>query len=583
MKKAASNSATPLPERVKVAPFRKTIRRRKTVMADYQELFDCSICLQQLKDPVTTACGHSYCMSCINSFWDQDAGQKGVYSCPQCRQAFRPRPALKRNTLVASLLEKRQAPGGEERSGGAAAHSPAAPGEVDCDACTGTKRKAAMFCLVCMAAYCETHLSPHFEVPPLRKHRLVQASQAVQESICCRHDKLLELYCRTDRQCICLLCAVGEHKGHDTVSAAAEKTEKKRELEAAKQQSVDRMHISEQRVKELNQAADSVRAAAWETVDHFERVCMEHIRLYIWAIERKCAEMRAKVGETEKAAVDCASGLLGQLQREASELRRRQAELNQLSLLDDPVQFLKRLQALDELPESSASPRSLETATKFITAQKSKLEKMRKEEEVLRFPNLQESTAATTTSRRYLLDIHKNYKLEVDPNTVAACLHLSDNNRVISWGNSDQAHPTHPDRFTFYHQALCKDGLADDHYWEVEWDSGVVEVAVSYRDISRKGSGNDCAFGHNNMSWSLVCSPSGLTFWHNNNYKANIPPPHSRKVGVYLNYRTGNLYFYGISDSHYLTCLHQIQTTFTQPLYPGFCVDVGATLKLCKQ
>lgn len=186
-------------------------------MAYSQELFDCSICLQLLDDPVTTACGHSYCIKCVNTFWDRNNNRGRSYSCPQCRQIFYPRPVLKRNTLLSALVEERR------RTSSQTGDTYAAPGDVLCDACTGRKTKASMFCLVCLASYCETHLKPHFEVPPLKKHNLVQASARIKDSICGRHDKLLEIYCRTDQQFICLLCVVDEHKGHDTVAVEAEK------------------------------------------------------------------------------------------------------------------------------------------------------------------------------------------------------------------------------------------------------------------------------------------------------------------------------------------------------------------------
>ncbi|CDQ70835.1 unnamed protein product [Oncorhynchus mykiss] len=65
----------------------------------------CSICLDLLKDPVTIPCGHSYCKGCIKEYWSLD-DQKGIHSCPQCRQTFTPRPALNRNILLAELVEK---------------------------------------------------------------------------------------------------------------------------------------------------------------------------------------------------------------------------------------------------------------------------------------------------------------------------------------------------------------------------------------------------------------------------------------------------------------------------------------------
>uniref|UniRef100_A0A8C5D6M5 RING-type domain-containing protein n=1 Tax=Gouania willdenowi TaxID=441366 RepID=A0A8C5D6M5_GOUWI len=68
------------------------------------ESFSCSMCLELLKEPVTVPCGHSYCRTCISSFWDGEK-KKIVYSCPQCRETFTQRPVLMKNTMLAELVE----------------------------------------------------------------------------------------------------------------------------------------------------------------------------------------------------------------------------------------------------------------------------------------------------------------------------------------------------------------------------------------------------------------------------------------------------------------------------------------------
>lgn len=185
-----------------------------------KDQLNCPVCLDILRDPVTIPCGHSYCSGCIENYWDQD-DYAGLFSCPQCRQSFSPRPLLAKNTMLADVVEKFRKTGLQEAPAPSST-SLAEANDVQCDVCTGRKHKAVKSCLVCLASYCEHHVQPHYESAAFMKHKLVSASTRLQETICVRHDKLLEVYCRTDRQCICYLCLTDEHRGHDTVLVEAE-------------------------------------------------------------------------------------------------------------------------------------------------------------------------------------------------------------------------------------------------------------------------------------------------------------------------------------------------------------------------
>ncbi len=99
--------------------------------------------------------------------------------------------------------------------------------DVECDSCSDRKEKAIKTCLVCLASFCETHLRLHNELNAWKAHLLVDVTEELQTKMCPQHHKLLEVYCRTDRQCICFLCMLDtNHKGHDMVSAATERAEK---------------------------------------------------------------------------------------------------------------------------------------------------------------------------------------------------------------------------------------------------------------------------------------------------------------------------------------------------------------------
>ncbi len=170
--------------------------------------------------------------------------------------------------------------------------------------------------------------------------------------------------------------------------------------------------------------------------------------------------------------------------------------------------------------------------------------------------------------------------LTLDPNTAHTRLVLSDENKKITRVSEDQPYPDHPERFDKDPQVLCVESLTGRHYWETEWKRRA-EISVSYTGINRKG-GSDCEFGFSDKSWSLNCSDNEFSVCHNKN-STDIPAvcSSSNRVGVYVDVSTGSLSFYSVSDTHTLTHLHTLNTTFTEPLCAGFRVDADSSVSLC--
>uniref|UniRef100_A0A3B3BPI3 RING-type domain-containing protein n=1 Tax=Oryzias melastigma TaxID=30732 RepID=A0A3B3BPI3_ORYME len=246
----------------------------------YGETFSCSICLDLLKDPVTIPCGHSYCMKCIQGFWD---GEENIYSCPQCRKTFTPRPVLEKSIMLANIMDQKL---------------------------KATKSSA------------------------FKKHKLV-----------------MKMFCRTDQKCICYLCPVDEHRGHDTVSAAAERTERQRDLEESQQQIQQRIQDREKEVKLLQQEVEAINHSADQTVKDSEKIFTQMIRL----IQKRSCDVKQQIRSQQLTKVSQVKDLQEELEQEITELKRRDAELKQLSLTEDHSQFLLNYPSLPPLSESTHS------------------------------------------------------------------------------------------------------------------------------------------------------------------------------------------------------------------------------------
>uniref|UniRef100_A0A8C2C1A7 Si:ch211-216p19.6 n=1 Tax=Cyprinus carpio TaxID=7962 RepID=A0A8C2C1A7_CYPCA len=238
----------------------------------------CSICQDFFTDPVTIPCGHNFCMACISQHWDSSMKTQ----CPLCKKNFHLRPDLGINREFRELVE------GLKRG-----ESPVQPGAVPCEACTKIKRGALKSCLHCEGSFCKTHLEPHNTVAKLKKHKLINPVENLEDYICPMHEKPLVLFCRDDQKCVCLSCTIRDHKSHNTVPVEEESEERK-------------------------------------------------INLTIQSRMKKIEEIKCSVMEQKQTAAETqAEELIKELEQEITELERRNTELEQLSHTEDHLHLLQ--------------------------------------------------------------------------------------------------------------------------------------------------------------------------------------------------------------------------------------------------
>ncbi|KAK7886632.1 hypothetical protein WMY93_026253 [Mugilogobius chulae] len=364
----------------------------------------CSVCLEELKEPVTIPCGHSYCSSCINSHWDTEETERKVYSCPQCRRSSSLRPVPGKNFMLAGLVEELKKSG---LTAPPADHCYAAPGDVSCDVCTGRKLKALRSCLQCVASYCEKHLQPHHDAAALQRHQLVAPSHHLQENLCSEHNEVKKMFCRTDGQLL---------EGPEAGTAAGQEEPAAPEPPA---QETD-LHRLQQETRDISRSA---QRAVQHSGDSF--------RGMVALLEKRRSEVEQQIRSQEQIQLSQVQKLQDQLQQEVSELKRNISELDTLSLSPDHNQFILRCPSLatdtqgKETRIQTGPKKDFEEVSRAVSALRDKLKFVIKEpidkvlDEVSPEPSCREDFL------RYAQDI------SMDLNTADTDLTLCDGNRKV--------------------------------------------------------------------------------------------------------------------------------------------------------
>ncbi|XP_072252507.1 E3 ubiquitin-protein ligase TRIM39-like [Leuresthes tenuis] len=520
--------------------------------------FLCSICLDVFTDPVTIPCGHNFCKHCITEHWDVNVSS----SCPLCMEDFYRRPLLRVNTFIREMVAEFRREAQQRASSSSSEQQAAKPGEVPCDVCTGTKLKALKSCLVCLASYCETHLKPHLTALCLKRHQLMEPVENLEDRMCTQHYKPLELFCKTDQTCVCLLCSVVDHRTHEVVPLREEYEGRKAELMETEAEIKQMMLKRRLKIQEMK---DSVKISK-NAADREKAEGVQVLTALKESVERGLNEFIKEIEDKQETTEKQAEDFIKDLEQEISELKKRSAEVKQCSRSEDHLHLLRSFSSLKAAPlakdwtEVSVRPPSYEGTVARAVAQlqetlSEKMKKLLAEVELRR-------------AQQYAVDVTLN------PRTAHDDLVLSDGGkRVQHKENRDlkkNIKKFYHDIFVLGNQSFSSGRF----YFEVEvkgntyWALGLVKESVDRKGLIEMSPQDGCWILWLRKRNSALASPSD----------ARSDP---EKVGVFLDHQKGLISFYDVDAAALIRSFTGCR--FPEKLYPVFSLygDDCGSLSIC--
>uniref|UniRef100_A0A3Q3A1V5 E3 ubiquitin-protein ligase TRIM21-like n=1 Tax=Kryptolebias marmoratus TaxID=37003 RepID=A0A3Q3A1V5_KRYMA len=532
-----------------------------------EDQFTCSICLEVFNNPVSTPCGHSFCQSCICSYWDGGGGGRGAksYQCPLCKESFQKRPELHINRTLKEITEqfKQMANSSLPTSEGVMGREP--PNVQPLPNLSAPPRRGDMpesIFVEMVARFQQLNPTgmPHFSStesqnyffqtqnnggldppPPYSTSNSVGSPADVPSNLplCPIHLRGLEFFCRTDNMCVCSACTeTTEHRGHNIVSANREWQIKKSQVGFTELELKDLITDRERKLEEIQNSILEIRG-----------IEMSH----------RAAESRAQ-------------SLLRELEEEIAALKKKSSTLNQLAESEDYVIFLKMFPTVSTLPQvkdwSSVSVSSQLSSGAILRSVNHMMEHLQEEMQKLTEVCQRSSPAQPVPRPKPKVKRVQEYAADItlDPSTAHPRLLISPNGKQVHCSERHQLVPDNPERFDRVVCVLAHQGFSTGrHYWEVDvggktdWDLGVAS-----RSVNRKGKINvSPAHGY----WFLsLRDRTDYAFRTDPSTSLTVNSRPSR-IGIYVDCDKGLVSFYNVEAKQ---LIFTFTDSFRDTIHPFF-------------
>uniref|UniRef100_A0A8C9XGH0 E3 ubiquitin-protein ligase TRIM21-like n=1 Tax=Sander lucioperca TaxID=283035 RepID=A0A8C9XGH0_SANLU len=385
------------------------------------------------------------------------------------------------------------------------------------------------------------------------EHQLIDPVENLEDRMCTEHDKPLELFCKTDQTCVCMICTVSDHKMHDVVPLKEGYEGKKAELgktAAEIQQMIQKRRL---KIQEIKHSVDLSEEDA-------DREIAEGVQVFTSlkeSVERGLNELINTIKEKQKTTEKQAEAFIKELEQEISELMKRRTELEQLSRSEDNLHLLQSVQSLNtnhppptkDWTEVSVRPTSrVGTVVKAVVQLEETLNKEMKK-------LLAESELKRV--QQYAVDV------TLDPDTASPFLILSDDGKQVNNSDVMKNLPDNPERFSRCIFVLGKQSFSSGRFYFEVQVKGKTQwfLGVARESIDRKGH---------------TLNPQNVWTLYLTNEYHDAAGPHVRfslksppqKVGVFVDYEEGLVSFYDVDAAALIYSF--TGCSFTEKLLPFF-------------
>ncbi|XP_008584879.1 PREDICTED: probable E3 ubiquitin-protein ligase TRIML1 [Galeopterus variegatus] len=440
------------------------------LMETLREELTCFICLDYFSSPVTTECGHSFCLVCLLRSWEE---HNTPLSCPECWRTlegphFQPNERLGRLASIGRQLRS-QVLQSEDEAGGCGRTLAATKAFSD------DEQGASVF---------STHSHGINRV-----HLLSEAEEHHKEKL----QEILNLLRKKKKEAQTVLT----HEKERVILC-------KEETKTCKQVVVSEYMKMHQFLKEEEQLQ-------LQLLDKEEKENMRKLRDNEIQLTQRIRRLSKMIVQIEST---CQNPILESLEEVREALER-----------NEPL--------LLQCPEATATELSL----CHITGMREMLRKF--------------STEIT-----------------LDPATANAYLVLSEDLKSVRHGGVRQQLPDNPERFDQSATVLgAQIFICGRHYWEVEvgskteWEVGICKDSVSRKGNLPKSPGD---------LFSLIGLKIGddYSLWVSSPLKGQHVREPVHKVGVFLDYESGHIAFYNVTDESLIYSFPP--ASFQEPLRPIF-------------